>query len=214
MLQQYEFWVNQARRLPVDMLARYRVPEVRWRTHDIDVDFPFAGSILTGLNYGDATGGLYKQGVDTLASLDAILPVIPSDMQRRLQSSYGTIELADSVANMGIHQVGAIRFNGRSMLESIAKIENDSFSTSDSFNSQIAVLNKINGANVLGLRINETTSQFLMHILEQLLVQNIRARDAEAAAMDARLYQWQYGTAYGREIFASTADALDRWRQP
>jgi hypothetical protein len=106
-----------------------------------------------------------------------------------LQADYGTIELADSVANMGIHQVGAIRYNGRSVLQSILNMETDAFDDSDSYNSQIAVLNKINGANVLALRVNETTSQFLMHILEQLLVQNIRARDAEAGAMDARLYQ-------------------------
>lgn len=214
MLQQYEFWVKQARRLPIDMATRYRVPEVRWRTHDIDIEFPFARSILTGLNYGDATGSLYKQGVDTLAGLNTLLPTIPSALQRRLQSDYGTIELADSVANMGIHQVGAIRFNGRSVLQSILNMETDAFNDSDTFNSQIAVLNKINSANVLALRVNETTSQFLMHILEQLLVQNIRARDAEVAAMDARLYQSQYGTAYARDIFANTADALDTWRQP
>ena len=46
---------------------------------------------------------------------------------------------------------------------------------SDSFNSQAALLNKINAATVLDLRINETTNQFLMHMLEQLLVQNKRA---------------------------------------
>jgi len=214
MLEQYRFWVKQARRIPVDMAARYRVPEVRWRTHDIDVEFPFARSILTGLNYGDATGSLYKQGVDTLSALNTLLPMVPASLQRRLQADYGTIELADSVTNMGIHQVGAIRYNGRSVLQSILNMDTDAFDDSDSYNSQIAVLNKINGANVLALRVNETTSQFLMHILEQLLVQNIRARDAEAAAMDARLYQWQYGTAYGRELFANTADALDTWRQP
>jgi hypothetical protein len=214
MLEQYRFWIKQARRIPVDMAVRYRVPEVRWRTHDIDVEFPYARSILTGLNYGDATGSLYKEGVDILAGLNTLLPTVPAALQRRLQTDYGTIELADSVANMGIHQVGAIRYNGRSVLQSILNMETDAFDESDSFNSQIAVLNKINGANVLGLRINETTSQFLMHILEQLLVQNIRARDAEAAAMDARLYQWQFGAMYGRDLFSNTADALDTWRQP
>ena len=214
LLEQYRFWVRQARRLPVDMVSRYVVPEVRWRTHNIDSDFLYARSILTGLNYGDSSGTLYKQGIDPLDPLEELLPRVPPSFQQRLATAYGTIQLADSVANMGIHQVGAIRYNGRSVLQSILNMENDAVSESDSYNSQIAVLNKINSADVLGLRIGETTSQFLMHILEQLLVQNIRNRDAEAEAMNAHLFQWRYGTAYGQDLFSRTATNLDTWRQP
>jgi hypothetical protein len=72
----------------------------------------------------------------------------------------------------------------------------------------------INGASVLELRISETTNQFLMHMLEQLLVQNKRTRDAEAQLMDAHLFQWRYGTPYGRDLFSRTASSLDTWRQP
>jgi hypothetical protein len=53
-----------------------------------------------------------------------------------------------------------------------------------------SAFNKINGASVLELRISETTNQFLMHKLEQLLVQTKRTRDAEAQLMDAHLFQW------------------------
>ena len=44
-----------------------------------------------------------------------------------------------------------------------------------------------------------------MHALEQLLVQNKRTRDAEAHAMNARLFQWRYGVEYGRTLFTRTA---------
>jgi hypothetical protein len=214
LLQQYQFWVRQARRLPIDMATRYLVPAVRWRTHDIDSAYVYARSILTGLTYGDATGALYNEGVDRLDTLDDLLSTVPSALRRRLSTTYGTIELADSVANMGIHQVGALRFNGRSVLTAIQNMDDDASATSDSFNTQIAVLNKINGANVLGLRIGESSSQFLMHILEQLLVQNKRSRDAEAQAMDAHLFQWRFGGTYGRDLFSRTAENLDGWRQP
>jgi hypothetical protein len=53
-----------------------------------------------------------------------------------------------------------------------------------------------------------------MHILEQLIVQNKRTRDAETQMMNAHLFQWRYGTAYGRDLFSRTASALDSWRQP
>ena len=80
--------------------------------------------------------------------------------------------------------------------------------------TQVALLDKINGATMLALRLNETASQLQMHILEQLLVQNKRTRDAEAEVMDAHLFQWRYGAAYGRDLFSRTAAALDSWRQP
>ena len=86
--------------------------------------------------------------------------------------------------------------------------------TSDEFHTQAALLNKINGASLLELRIGETTNQFLMHMLEQLLVQNKRTRDAEAQLMDAHIFQWRYGTPFGRDLFSRTAASLDTWRQP
>ena len=40
LLQQYQFWVRQARRIPIDMATRYLVPTVRWRTHSAAKGWP------------------------------------------------------------------------------------------------------------------------------------------------------------------------------
>ena len=212
--QQYQFWLRQARRLPADMAGRYRVPEVTWRTHDLARGNAYARPLLTALNLGDITGALYAQAVDRLEPLESVLGQVPSSLQRRLSAGYATIEMADSIARMGIHQAGTIRTNGRPVLRSIEAMEQDLVASSDSFHTQTALLNKINGANVLGLRIAERTSQFLMHTLEQLLVENKRKRDAEAELMNAHIYQWRYGPAVASDVFRNTARALDDWRQP
>jgi hypothetical protein len=214
LLQQYRFWVAQARRLPVDMASRYRVPAVRWHLNDPNQIYPYARPILTSLNVGDSAGIGYNQIVDRLEALDDLLPRVPADLQRRLAMGYGTIQLADSVAATGIDQLGRIRSNGTAMMAAILNMENDAVASADEFHTQTALLNKINGANVLALRINETTSQFQLHILEQLLVQNKRSRDAEGQMMNAHLFQWRYGTAYGRDLFSRTAANLESWRQP
>ena len=214
LLQQYQFWLQQARRLPVDMATRYRVPEVLWRIHDSGPGFPYAGPILAGLNYGDATGAQYFRAVHRLEPIDDILARLPGGFSRRLSDSYATIQMADSVATMGIHQAGIIRFNGRSVLRAIDAMEQDLVAATDDFHSQTALLNKINGANVLGLRIAERNSQFLLATLEQLLVENKRKRDAEAQLMNAHIYRWRYGTGYATELFRNTALTLDGWRQP
>ncbi len=178
LVQQYRFLVEQARRLPVDMARRYRVPAVRWHRHD--------------------PGGAYQYARAILAAA----------------TRYGTIQLADSVNMTGIDQLGRLRDNGTLMMTAIANMESDAAAGADQFHTHTALLNKINGAGVLGLRINETASQLQLHILEQLLVQNKRSRDAETQAMDAHLFQWRYGAAYGRDLFSRTANNLDQWRQP
>jgi hypothetical protein len=214
LVQQYRFWVAQAKRLPIDMATRYRVAPVRWHINDPGEIYRYARGILNSLNVGDSNGSGYNQIVDRLEDLDDLLPRVASDLQRRLALGYGSIQMADSVASTGIDQLGRIRSNGTLMMSAIANMENDALAASDDFHTQTALLNKINGATVLALRINESAAQLQMHILEQLVVQNKRSRDAEAHAMNAHLFQWRYGDAYGRDLFSRTAGALDGWRQP
>ena len=82
------------------------------------------------------------------------------------------------------------------------------------YHRQTALLNKINGASVLGLRIAERNTQFLAHTVEQLLLENVRKRQAEAQLMNAHGYQWRYGQRYANEMFDKTAQRLDSWQQP
>ena len=148
---------------------------------------------------------------ERLDELDDVLPAVPPELRRRLANAYATIQAADSVARMAVHQVGVYAATARTPCwpqrtwKLIPRQE-------DAFNTQVALLNKINAAGVLELRISETTNQFLMHSLEQLLLQNKRARDAEAGLMDA--HQWRYGATYGDAMFPRSARALDEWRQP
>jgi hypothetical protein len=52
------------------------------------------------------------------------------------------------------------------MLRQIESMKQDLVAAPEEFHSQAALLNKINGATVVGLRNAENSSQFLMHTLE------------------------------------------------
>jgi hypothetical protein len=213
LIRQYNFWVNQARRLPANM-SRYVAPEVTWRLHNLQNASLWARPLLSALTSGDTTGRLYLQGVDRLQPLDApFVDRLPSSLRQRLTSDYATLELADSVAQTAFHQTGAIRTNGQFILDAIRALENDAIAPGDDFHTQTALLNKINGTSVVGLRIAERSTQFLMHTLEQLVVDNKRKRDAEAKLMNATIEQWQYGLGYGQDLYSRTATNLDTWRQ-
>jgi hypothetical protein len=210
-IRQYNLMLQQARRLPVDIANRYRALSPAWPLHDL-TSWLYAQPILNALNAGNASGSQYRQVADLLDIPSDILARMPPELRRRLGTAYATIEMADSVAARGVDQAGTVRANGRLILQTIQLMDTDASALDDSFHTQTALLNKINTASVLGLRIGAQSNQFLMDTLEQLLVDNKRKRDTEAKAMDATINQWRYGLAYGSDLFRNTAANLDSWR--
>jgi hypothetical protein len=212
LVRQYAWMLQQAKRLPVDMASRYRVVSPPWQLYDLGAGLRYAQPILQALNTGDATGAGYRQVVPPLDLPDDILARLPEDLRRRLEWAYGAIEAADRVAAMGIDQAGRVRVGGNVLLGVIQAMESDAVSGSDDYHTQTALLNKINGTSVLGLRLAEETNQFLATAIEQLVVDNTRRRDAETLLMNATIYQWRYGQTYGDALFQNTAANLDSWR--
>lgn len=213
LIRTYQWMVSQAQRLPSALLAKYVTPAVQWRLHNLQSAYPWARPLLTALTNGDLTGQQYLRVVDVLQPVSPMINQLPPALRRRALDAYSTIELADSVAQMSINQVGAIRTNGANVLNAIQAVESDTVDPTSSFQSQTQILNKINGTSVLGLRIAERATQFQMHVLEQLIVENKRKRDTEAILMNAAINQWQYGLQYGQSLYSATAANLDNWRQ-
>ena len=212
LVQEYQLLFQQTRQLPVNLAARYRVPTLPWASHQTVAEY--AEPVLRALNEGDPTGLQYTQTVDPLGSVQVVLDQIPTALRPRVGTGYATIELADRVARTAVDRAGALRMQGENVLRTIQALEDDAVSTDPRFHSQVALLNKINGTNVLGLRIAEQTNQSVLTAVEQLLVANKRQRDAETKQMNAQLYQWQWGLAYAQDLFRLTAQGLDSWRQP
>ena len=212
-IEQLRFWINQARRLPIDMASRYHGHSVDWTLHDLTAGLLYAQQILNALNTGDPTGAAYRQAVDPLDLPTDIVGRMPAGLQRRLTNAYAAIELADSVSTLAVDKMGAMRAEGAHNEQVAKDMEKDAVSTADNFHTQIAVLNKINGATVLGLRMQDHIGKTLTSTLEQLLVTNRRQRDAEAMLMNATIYQWRFGQSYGDDLFRNTAAALDGWQQ-
>ena len=209
-VRQYVEMIRQAQRLPVDLATRYRGQSVPWTLQDLAA--LYAQPLLSALNTGDPTGRAYRQIVHPIDVPTDIVGRMPAELQPRLATKYATVEFADGVAKRGVDQVGATRANNATVLQTIRTMELDAASTADTFNTQTALLNKINTASVLGLRLADQTNQFLLTSAEQLLVDSTRKRDTEATVLDATIYQWRYGQPYGADLFRNTAADLETWR--
>ena len=209
----FKFFQQQARRLPVNMASRYRGQSADWTFHDPEAGLYYADPMIDALNGGDPTGAAYRRSVDPLDRPTDAVARMPASLQRRLTNAYAAIEMADSVSEVAVDQLGSIREAGPRNLRVAQDMETDAVSTSDAYNTQTALLNKINTNAALNLRFQDHMTKSLVSTVEQLLVSNQRQRDAEAILINATIYQWRHGQAYGQNLFRNTAAALDGWRQ-
>ena len=211
LIDELKAWAYQFERLPIDLLNRYRTFVRAWPQYNL-FGLRFAFPWLAALNAGDPAGSAYRQLVSALDVPDDILGRMPLNLRQRLQSQYGAVEVADRVAAMDIDQAGNARSANATLLNVIQAMQDDANSSVDAFQSQTALLTKINTASVLGLRIGEKTNEFLANALEQLTVDSTRRRQTEAALLNATIKQWRYGQALGDSLFQNTAANIDGWR--
>ena len=81
-------------------LDRYRIPDIAMSAHDT-ARSPFGRQWLEGLNSGDARGTAYMASVVPLQRPGATLDRLSPAARRVFENVYATVEVSDSVANVG-----------------------------------------------------------------------------------------------------------------
>lgn len=194
-------------------MERYRIPAIATTRHDSG-RWLYGQRWLDGLNSGDATGAAYWATAVPLERPPAAISRLTSEARRLLERQYATIEIADSVATMGGHQVGILRgYHGR-LQEAVQALEGDVLNGLERYHEMTAILDKVAAGELLGRRQDMAANQLLSHALEQLLARGKRLRDTEAMTMNMQLVTWRDGRAANEAMVSGAADALRTWRQP
>lgn len=208
---QYDVIVRMARRLGV--LDQYRIPTIPIASHDPS-RWTFGGGWLQALNSGDPTGAAYMASVVPLLSTGSLPSGLPANARRFLEKAYATIEVADSIATLGAHQIALTRgYHGR-IQNAVEDLERDVLNAAQPYHEMTAVLDKIAAGELVARRQDTAANQLLSHALEQLLARSKRERDTEAATINMQLTSWRDGRAANDAFVAGTGDALRTWRQP
>lgn len=198
-------------------LDKYAAAEAPlWRIHDFeDADAVLFSRIYhAALNYGDAAGNAYQQVARTRIPVPIEpLYALPAGSRDSITRMLATLDAADSTLIAGTHQTGQLRYNGRREMLAIAALERHVIDPSQT-QSMTAVADKISGAVLIGARQRQARLQLLIASLEQLLLENKRARDSDAVSMNMQLGQLQHAVTLNAGLIAGTGDALRKWRQP
>lgn len=194
-------------------LQGYRVPPIAATRHDI-ARWQYGRPWLQGLNSGDAAGAAYWATALPLERPTALPTGLTPAARRLLERQYATIEITDSVATMGGHQVGLMRGYHGQLQRAVQSLEGDVLSGLRGYHDMTAILDKVSAAELLGRRQDMAANQLLSHTLEQLLARSKRLRDTEAATMNMQLTTWRDGRGANQAMAAGVGDALRTWRQP
>jgi len=194
-------------------LESYRIPSIGVTRHDPG-RWTYGRAWLQGLNSGDATGAAYWATTLPLERPSVLPPRLSAAARRALERQYATIEVTDSVAMMGGHQVGALRGYHGQLQRAVQDLESDVLNGLERYHEMTAILDKVAAAELLGRRQDMAANQLLSHALEQMLARSKRLRDTEAATMNMQLVTWRDGRAANDALVRGTGDALRTWRQP
>src|SRR6267143_825706 len=212
--QQYEQLIWMAKTVPVNMRARYRAVVTPWTNSAATNTYGTTGGWVSGVNTGNGVGSGYSQAVQKLDAYGSALGNIPSDQLDRIKTSYATVELSDGSNLQALETIGRVRANAPTLESTLQALEEDSLSSDPDMNTQVAVLNKINAANLIGLRNTQDTNNLLVSLAEAQIIAAKRTRDAEAQA----IHQHVRFMTEGKAELASQADgasaAMLAWRMP
>jgi hypothetical protein len=194
-------------------LAKYVLDDPpRWRTHG--GDFLYANAYNDALIFGDPIGAAFLAVSHPVVDARGLMARLTPAAQRAFTSRLATLNLTDATAIAATHDTGQLRFNGRKHeLQAIDALEAHVVDPSNE-QSAAAVLDKISGAALIAARQRQARVQLLAGVVEQLLIDTKRARDADAAAMNMQLVTWRDGRAANEAFVAGSGHALRTWRQP
>ena len=194
-------------------LNRYRIPAIPMTSHD-PARWEFGRPWIQALNSGDPTGAAYLSTAVPLLRPTVLPSTLSAAARQMLEREYATVEITDSVAMMGGHQVALARGYSGQLQQAVASLEDDVVNRSSRYHEMTAVLDKIAAGELLGRRQDMLSNQLLSHALEQLLARGKRLRDTEAATINMQLVAWRDGPAANEAFAAGMGDALRTWRQP
>ncbi len=211
---QYEQMVWMAKRVPVDMMARYRALATPWRPSFAPNAYGTTADWVEAINTGQGVSSAYSAATEPLGVYGGALANVPADQLERLQKTYGTVELADGANQGAIQMLGELRANAPSVESSIQNLETDSLSSDPEMNTEIAVLNKINAAGLINVRAGQDTNKLLVALAEQQILASKRERDAEARAFNEHIqFMAQAQNALASQA-ANASSAMLAWRMP
>jgi hypothetical protein len=200
-----------------NMPARYRALFSQWRNVTSLNTFGNTGSWVSGINSGllPTINTGYQQSTTQLLPYSApeLSGMDPLELQR-VQSQYASVQLVDGANVNAMATIGSIRGSAQDIQTQIGNLEQDSFSSDSSLNSEVSVLNKINASGVLTLRTLQDSNKLLASLLEQQTILAKQQREATTNAINADIERQANMAGNIAQVTSTLTNSLQNFRMP
>lgn len=209
---EYRQMLWMAQKLPD--LARQRFIFAPWQYSSATDNYGKTGLWVSAINSATSAIQGYLAAVDQLETYGAAFALIPADQVERVKTNYASVELADAANIHSIDVLGRQRVKAEDAERAIRTLEAASLSEDGNMNTEIAVLNKINAANMMALRSGQETNQLLVSLLEQTVTEAKARRDANTTAINIDIAYRLYALDAGMSGVTDTTQAITSFVMP
>lgn len=216
LVQQYRLAVQMAKNLR-NMPARYQAQFSSWRNGISTNTYGNTAGWIAGVNSGalPTVDAGYRQATTPLGFYETDqLSAMNADELSRVKSQYASVELSDGANTTALAAIGAIRGNAQNLELRLANLEQDSLSPDADLNTELAVLNKINAANVLTLRTLQDSNKLLASLLEQQTIVAKQQRESTANGINTEIARKVAMAQNLSQVTTTLSDSLEQFRMP
>jgi hypothetical protein len=191
--------------------APYRIPTLPQLNHEVG-RYPFGAPLLEGLNSGDPYGDRYKQVVRSVLRPGGLFEQLPPDARKAMEAAFAGIEIADSIATMGVHESAQARGYALRIAQLIERLQRDVTASGSEYHQVTAIADKLAIAGMVNGRLNQNSNQVESAILEQQIARNLRLRREAAESMNMALTRMKDNGDSTQAIVGGATEALQNWR--
>jgi hypothetical protein len=197
--------------MPQDFYQRYKADFALWTNLNAPSTYGNTAAWVSALNTG-----IPQQSVAGYAA--AVVQVNPyptanfgqqdATTQATIENQYATSDLAQGMTTSALTTLGQIRSHSESLNQQISNLEADSYSDDPAQQSEMAALGKINAANVIQLRSQQDTNQLLSADIQQQMVAQKQAIDAQNRTINQAIYFQQNFAPTMQKINAGVSQSI------
>lgn len=177
--------------MPQDLYRRYAAEFSRWTTLSAADTYGNTADWINAANTGAldrATSAVTNAGIPlTQFPMSALASLDPATLAMA-KAQLATAELSDGVSTGTLVTLGQIRARSQALNQQISTLERDTYSTDPNQQTEMAVLGKINAANVMQLRSQQDTNQILSSAALQQMLAAKEQFDAQKRALNQAVY--------------------------
>jgi len=177
--------------MPQNLAQRYKAQFAMWTNLNAPNTYGNTSAWVNALNTGLSLQSLagYSAAVVQINSFpQSGFGQLDANTQVTIQNQYATSDLAQGMTTGALTTLGQVRSHSESLNHQISNLESDSYSNDPTQQSEMAVLAKVNAANLIQLHSQQDTNQLLSAGIQQQMVAQKQAIDAQNRTMNQAIY--------------------------